>query len=1071
MTLSSRMTIAMASLVLLSVLAVGGLSYRNVEAMVVPRATSRVGLELHLLTTQLGSYVGGARQDVLGIPLAAAVQGIMHASLAGGIDPVGNVTEAVWERRLAKRFAAELAAKPAYNKIRIIDFANGQELVRADRLGDNQAIRIVTDAELTNKSEQNFFKAIHAMPADQIYVSPVELLRKNGGRDVEIPHIPVLRVAGIIQTPDQKPFGIVIIDVDMRPIFRDVVSGARPSSQIYVVDDRGNYLVHPDPTREFGSDLGRPTRWQNDFPALVTGFEQDQATAKPMTDSAGDQTIGGISAIRLAGGPRVAVLEVLPRSIVLSTPATVGRSTLLVGLIAFLCACGLAIVLARSLTRPLVRMTEAVKAFSRDRSIALPEGAAGEIGVLASAFARMMEDVKGKTASLEREILEHRRTEAELARHADRERLFGAAVQSSNDAIVTMTLDGIVTGWNPAAVRMFGLSSEDIFGRNIACIVPDDRRAELNGILDKIRHGETVSHHETVRLNENGRRIDVSLSVSPIKLSSGVIIGACQIVRDITEAKNAKQLLERESSERHRIAEVLHNTITSMGDAVLVADQDGTILLANPAAELLMNIAPGMSLAEWTSGQEVFMPDGLTPLPLAQRPLMRAIRGEAFDNYEIEVRRRRDGKSSTLVTNGTPLHRGPQDQPGALVVYRDITDAKETERQLRQSQKMEAVGQLTGGIAHDFNNILTVITGTIEILMEGVADRPELGTVAKMIDDAAGRGAALTRHLVAFSRRQPLEPRETNVNEIIVEAGRLLRPTLGESIEIEALLDDDVSTVLIDASQFTTAILNLAINARDAMPSGGKLMLETADVVLDDGYASMNADLQPGPYVMIAVSDSGSGIPASILDKVFDPFFTTKEVGKGSGLGLSMVYGFVKQSGGHIKIYSEEGYGTTVRIYFPRAAGQPQQSLAGAAAEPIPGGHETILVVEDDLLVRNYVVARLQALGYATLAAPNAAEALAVIDDNAAIDLLFTDIVMPGVLNGRELADEALKRRPALRVLYTSGHTENAIVHHGRLDPGVILLAKPYRKSDLARMIRAALGAAPNAPAPNAPAR
>ncbi|MGA2893523.1 MAG: PAS domain S-box protein [Xanthobacteraceae bacterium] len=1060
MTLSSRMTIAMASLVLLSVLAVGGLTYRNVETMVVPRATSRVALELRLLTIQLGSYVGGARQDVLAIPVAAAVSGMMRARLAGGTDPIDNVPEAAWRQRMATRFARELAAKPAYNKIRIIDFATGDELVRADRYGGNGAIRIVTDGDLLNKSERGFFVAVHAMAADQIYVSPVELRRHAVGGEVQIPHVPVLRVAGIIRHPDQTPFGIVVIDVDMRPIFRDIVSGARPGSAVYVVDDRGSYLVHPDPTREFASDLGRPTRWQNDFPELVPGFEQDQASAKPMSDSAGDQMIGGISAINLAGGPRVAVLEVLPRSLVLSTPTTVGRSTLLAGLIAFLCACGLAVLLARSLTRPLVQMTAAVKAFSRDQSIAVPEGAVGEIGVLAAAFARMMEDVKGKTASLEREIQEHRRTEAELAQHADRERLFGAAVHSSNDAIVTMTLDGIVTGWNPAAVRLFGLSSEVMLGRDIDCTVPGDRRAELKGILDKIRRGETVSHHETVRLNKNGRPIEVSLSVSPIKLSSGVIIGACKIVREITEAKKAKQLLERESNERRRIAEVLHNTITSMVDAVLVADQDGTIFLANPAAELMLNVAPGMSLAEWTGGLEVFMPDGVTPLPLAQRPLIRAIRGEAFENYEIVVRRKSDGKSATLVSNGTALHRTPQDQPGALVVYRDVTDAKENERQLRQSQKMEAVGQLTGGIAHDFNNILTVITGTIEILMEGVADRPELATVAKMIDDAAGRGAALTRYLVAFSRRQPLEPRETNVNEIIVEAGRLLRPTLGESIEIEALLDDAVSTALIDASQLTTAILNLAINARDAMPSGGKLMLETANVVFDDSYAGINSDLQPGPYVMIAVSDTGSGIPASLLDKVFEPFFTTKEVGKGSGLGLSMVYGFVKQSGGHIKIYSEEGHGTTVRIYFPCTAGPPLQPSESAAAEPIDGGNETILVVEDDMLVRNYVVARLQALGYATVAAPNATEALAIIDRDAAIDLLFTDIVMPGAMNGRQLVEEALKRRPSLRVLYTSGYTEKAIVHHGRLDVGVMLLAKPYRKSDLARMVRAALVAA-----------
>jgi len=1061
MTLSSRMTVVMASLVLLSVLAVGGLTYRNVEATVLPRATSRVALELRLLTTQLGFYVRGAREDILGIRAAAAIEGMARTHLAGGTDPLEMVTEEVWRQRVAARFAAELAAKPAYNKFRIIGFDDGRELVRVDRRGNDGAIRIVPDDQLLDKSDRDYIKAALALSAEQIYVSPVELLHNRDGSGVATPHVPVLRVAGIIQTQDQKPFGIVVIDVDMRPIFCDIVSGARPGGQIYVVDDRGNYLVHPDAAREFGSDLGRPTQWRSDFAELVAGFDRNQATVTQMTDGAGESAVGGVSVIRLAGGPRVAVLEVIPRAVVMATTATVGRTTLLVGSIAFLCACALAVLLARSLTRPLVQMTAAVKAFPRDQSITVPEGAAGEIGVLAGAFARMMEEVKAKTASLEREVQEHRRTEAELARHADRERLFGAAVQSSYDAVITMTLDGIVTGWNPAAVRLFGWSTEEMFGRNIDKIVPDERRSEIHGILDRIRHGETVSQHDTVRLSKDRRRIEVSLSVSPIKLPSGVIIGACKIASDITESKRAKELLERESNERRRIAEVLHNTITSMVDAVIVADQHANILLSNPAAERLMGITAGMSLQEVTNSQEVFMADGVTPLELQHRPLMRAIRGEAFENYEIVVRHLKTSHCSALITNGGPLHRGPQDQPGALVVYRDVTAAKETERQLRQAQKMEAVGQLTGGIAHDFNNILTVITGTIEILAEGVTDRPELAAVAKMIDDAAGRGAELTRHLVAFSRRQALEPRETDVNELIVAAGRLLRPTLGENIEMEAMLDDSVSPALIDPSQFTTALLNLAINARDAMANGGRLTLETSNVVLDESYAGMHAELQAGRYVMIAVSDNGSGIPPGIIDKVFDPFFTTKEAGKGTGLGLSMVYGFVKQSGGHIKIYSEEGHGTTIKLYFPCATGAERQPLDSTGPGPVDGGNETVLVVEDDLLVRNYVVARLQALGYATLAAPNAAEALAVIDGGTPIDLLFTDVVMPGAMNGRQLAEEALKRRPALRVLFTSGHTENAIFHHGRLDSGVLLLAKPYRECDLARMIRAALGTGP----------
>jgi signal transduction histidine kinase len=393
----------------------------------------------------------------------------------------------------------------------------------------------------------------------------------------------------------------------------------------------------------------------------------------------------------------------------------------------------------------------------------------------------------------------------------------------------------------------------------------------------------------------------------------------------------------------------------------------------------------------------------------------------------------------------------------AEAMVQRFQEIEANESQVRQAQKMEAIGQLTGGVAHDFNNILTVITGTIEILDDAVKDRPELAQITRLIGAAAARGADLTQHLLAFARRQPLQPRSTDVNALVIDAARLLRPTLGEQIEIESMLAHDSAPALIDPSQLSTAILNLALNARDAMPNGGKLTLETRNVVLDESYAGMNSEVSPGNYVMVAVSDSGTGIPASLLEKVFEPFFTTKEVGKGSGLGLSMVYGFVKQSNGHVKIYSEEGHGTSVKLYLPQSVGGVSAPAADAGSSGIERGDESILIVEDDALVREYVVTQISGLGYDTLAASNAAEALAIIDGPERIDLLFTDVIIPGTMNGRQLAIEALKRRQGLKVLYTSGYTENAIVHHGRLDAGVLLLAKPYLRADLARMIRTAL--------------
>jgi signal transduction histidine kinase/CheY-like chemotaxis protein len=400
------------------------------------------------------------------------------------------------------------------------------------------------------------------------------------------------------------------------------------------------------------------------------------------------------------------------------------------------------------------------------------------------------------------------------------------------------------------------------------------------------------------------------------------------------------------------------------------------------------------------------------------------------------------------------------DDGGWVSVHEDITERKAMEDQLRHSQKMEAIGSLTGGVAHDFNNLLTAITSTLDLLAEGVADNPELASIVRLISDAADRGAELTSQLLSFARKQPLQPRKTDLNALLMDVARLLRPTLGETVEVETILSSEDCTATVDPTLLNSALVNLAINARDAMPNGGKLKLETRNVVLSESEAPMNVNALPGEYVVISVSDTGSGIPKSIIDKIFEPFFTTKDVGKGTGLGLSMVYGFVKQSGGHIKVYSEEGHGTTFRIYLPQASAPAASIAVAPSAVEMEGGTETILVVEDDAMVRTSVITQIQSLGYTTLSAANAAEALAIADGGASFDLLFTDMIMPGNMNGRQLADEMARRRSPLQVLFTSGYTEDAVIHHGRLDPGLLLLAKPFRKIELAQMLRTAIEAA-----------
>ncbi len=622
---------------------------------------------------------------------------------------------------------------------------------------------------------------------------------------------------------------------------------------------------------------------------------------------------------------------------------------------------------------------------------------------------------------------------------AERDRLFGAVVKSSNDAIITNLLDGSITSWNPAAERLFGFTAEAI-GQSINIIVPPDRRAEVRDIIERAGRGDHIQHHETSRVCKDGRHVEVSLSISPILSVAGKIIGISKTVHDITERKQTRQALDQEIEERRRIFE-------TSNDLILVTDTGGNFIQVSPSVTAILGYQPSDMIGH--SAVEFIHPDDLEH---TRKEMRAARRGQSKRSFET---RYVDNMGKAVALNWTGTWSEPVQRH--FFIGRDLTEKQAAEAQLRHAQRMDAVGQLTGGVAHDFNNILTVITGTIGILREAVADQPQLVTIADLIDEAAERGANLTKHLLAFARKQPLQPLEIDVNALVLESAKLLHPTLGKHIEIAPLLAEDAWTALVDPSQLTTAVLNLALNARDAMPNGGKLTIETGNIVLDESYANMHSELAPGNYVMIAVSDAGSGIPAALLERVFEPFFTTKEVGRGTGLGLSMVFGFVKQSGGHVKIYSEEGHGTSVKIYLPRATGLQQTAAEALVSGTVEGGKETILVVEDDTMVRRYVMTQIESLGYTTLEAANASEALRIVDEAPAIDLLFTDVIMPGGMNGRQLVEEALRRRPNLKTLYTSGYTENAIVHHGRLDSGVLLLVKPYRKAELARMIRLAL--------------
>jgi signal transduction histidine kinase/ActR/RegA family two-component response regulator len=443
-------------------------------------------------------------------------------------------------------------------------------------------------------------------------------------------------------------------------------------------------------------------------------------------------------------------------------------------------------------------------------------------------------------------------------------------------------------------------------------------------------------------------------------------------------------------------------------------------------------------------------------LPTFQDALQRAAVGR--DLVEIEFRAK-NGEGALLIFRAQTGVLGAKSVNNAMEVtgiVQDITELRSLGSQLQQAQKLEAVGHLTGGVAHDFNNLLTVILGSAEQITEMTTD-PKLRHMAETTMAAAERGAELTGRLLAFARRKPLDPKPTDLNQLIKEMRKLIRQTLPESIDLEFVFAPDLGIAEIDAGELDAALLNLVVNAHDAMEENDKLMIETANVVLDRAYANRHAEVEPGEYVMICVSDTGSGMDPETVQRAFEPFFTTKDVGKGSGLGLSMVFGFAKQSGGHIKIYSEPGEGTLVKLYFPRVHTAQETDFKPSIDFSLQGGTENILIAEDDELVLEHLKNQLLSLGYQATTARSGPEALEAVQTRDDIDLLMTDVVMPGGMNGRELAEQALAARPSLRVLFTSGYTENTFVHHCRLDPGVALLSKPYTRLELATKLRRVL--------------
>jgi PAS domain-containing protein len=499
MTLATKLAVAMILLVAAAVSSISWLSYRSLEQALLPHALDRIDTHSKLAAADLQAYVHGARADVATFHLRSTVQGIVTARFNGGIDPIDHISEAAWRERLITRIVANLGANPAYAQFRFIGVEDGgREILRVDRSGPNGAVRSAADAELRREGEHRYFQEALRLGKREVYVSPIDLNEENGVS--KAPEVPTLRVAAPVFAPDGKPFGIAVIDVDIRSAFDHIRSSVRPGELIYVVGEDGQYLVHPDRSREFGAQRGRPTRWQDDFPSLASTFAAAQGATQIVFDRDGRPGGAAIAPAILAGERWVGIIEVAPNAVFMAPAAAIQRTSLAVGLLAVLLAAGLAVIVARILTRPIHRLTAAVEGFGRNEETTIPLDAPGETGVLARAFARAIGDVKAKTAELEREVREHRLTEAARDLYAARERLFGAAVQFSNDAIVTIALDGTVIGWNPAAERLFGWSATEAVGHSINLIVPPDRQAEMQDLLRRIGADEKIDEHETLAL-------------------------------------------------------------------------------------------------------------------------------------------------------------------------------------------------------------------------------------------------------------------------------------------------------------------------------------------------------------------------------------------------------------------------------------------------------------------------------------------------------------------------------------------------------------------------------------------
>ena len=689
-----------------------------------------------------------------------------------------------------------------------------------------------------------------------------------------------------------------------------------------------------------------------------------------------------------------------------------------------------------------------------------------------------MKDQEKTKEQLVKEIKAWRQQVAQLEMTKD---CLENVLENSPDAIGIVDKHGRLLKWNKLAERLFGYSFTEIKQKKVFEFYDDQQ--ELDNMLSLLRKKEVVKEYEIKMRKKNGEAVIFNLSISLLKDSKDRLIGSVGVARDVTEKKEAaeelqkhrqhlegmvgkrtsqlmavNEQLQREITERQRTEEALKSSearYRSLFDGVPVGlyrtTPDGKILDANPALVQMLGYPDRESLVTVNVAASYVNPEDRERKKalLEQEGIVR--------DYEMELRRH-DGKK-IWVRDTVRVVR----EPGAGVTcyegsMEEITERKQLESQYRQAQKMEAIGRLAGGVAHDFNNILTAITGYGEITLLDLRRDDPLRLNIEEVLKAAERATSLTQQLLAFSRKQILQSRKINLNNTLTDMHGMLQRLIGEDIDLLLAPDPELGTVIADPGQVEQIVLNLVVNARDALPRGGKITMETGNFFLDEDYAQRHLEVTPGPYAMLAVSDNGLGMDAETQSHIFEPFFTTKPRGKGTGLGLAMVYGIIKQSGGHIWVYSEPGQGTTIKVYLPRVDAAVEPATAEAPAE-LPFGWETILIVEDEDALRPLICKALKKFGYRVLEARHGGEALLICEQaQEPIHLMLVDVVLPQ-MSGPEIAARLANLQPDMKVLFMSGYTEIAIVRHDVLDQRVPFLQKPFKPVAMVRKVREVLDA------------